>query len=119
MILRYLGLGLFSVGFPAVLRAEATLGKEFSIDVTIQDGHKLVTEGLYHYVRHPRYLGFIMTITGFSLVFRSCFGLTLMVAMILVLIWRIHDEEALMKGEFGLEWQDYSRRSWRLVPFLY
>lgn len=38
-------------------------------------------------------------------------------AMMMVLLWRIHDEEALMRAEFGTAWEAYSRKSWRLVPF--
>jgi len=31
----------------------------------------------------------------------------------------IHDEEALLYQEFGTDWEAYSRRSWRLIPFVY
>ncbi len=37
----------------------------------------------------------------------------------LVLLWRIHDEEAFMQQAFGAEWETYARASWRLVPFVY
>jgi protein-S-isoprenylcysteine O-methyltransferase Ste14 len=117
--IRTLGLVLFVVGFAAMNWAEATLGKQFSVQVTIQDGHMLVTEGLYRYVRHPRYLGIIVYSVGLSVVFRSWLTLVLVAVLIGVLLWRIHDEEALMRQEFGVEWQSYASRSWRLVPFVY
>jgi len=99
--------------------AEAKLGKQFSIQATIQEGHTLVTEGLYRHVHHPRYLGIIVSNVGLSLVFRSWLALVLVAVLTGVLLWRIHDEEALMRQEFGAEWQSYSSRSWRLVPFVY
>jgi protein-S-isoprenylcysteine O-methyltransferase Ste14 len=37
----------------------------------------------------------------------------------LVLLWRIYDEEALMHGEFGPDWEAYCMRSWRLLSFVY
>lgn len=33
--------------------AEASLGKQFSVQVTIQEGHELVTQGPFRYLRHP------------------------------------------------------------------
>jgi protein-S-isoprenylcysteine O-methyltransferase Ste14 len=46
-IIRYLGLVLFSFGFVGMHWAEATLDKQFSVYVTIQEDHKLVMNGLY------------------------------------------------------------------------
>ena len=54
-----------------------------------------------------------------SLIFRSWLALILVAALALVLIWRIQDEEALMHQQFGFEWEAYSQRSWRLIPFVY
>lgn len=118
-IIRYPGLVLFSIGLILTTWAEAKLGKLFSMEVTIQADHKLVTDGLYQYLRHPRYLGILLFSIGISLVFRSWLTLLLVLAMTLVLLWRIHDEEALMHEEFGPAWESYSRRSWRLIPFVY
>jgi protein-S-isoprenylcysteine O-methyltransferase Ste14 len=118
-IIRYVGLVLFVLGFVGMNRAEATRGKQFSIQVTIQDSHQLVTNGPYRYLRHPRYLGIIIFNIGISLVFRSWLALILVVALLLVLIWRIHDEEALMHQEFGANWEAYCQRSWCFIPYLY
>jgi protein-S-isoprenylcysteine O-methyltransferase Ste14 len=117
--IRYFGLVLFALGFSGMHWAEASLDRQFSVYVTLQDDHKLVTDGLYRYLRHPRYLGIIVFTTGISLVFRSWLALLLVAALTLVLLWRIRDEEALMHQEFGKDWEAYSQRSWRLIPFLY
>jgi protein-S-isoprenylcysteine O-methyltransferase Ste14 len=117
--IRYLGLILFSLGFIGMHWAEASLDKQFSVYVTIQDDHKLVTHGLYRYLRHPRYLGIIIFNIGISLVFRSWLALIFVAALTLVLIWRIHGEEVLMHQEFGTDWEAYSQKSWRLIPFVY
>lgn len=116
---RYVGLILFALGFSMVSWAEASLGKLFSVQVTIQKDHRLVTDGLYHYLRHPRYLGIILFTAGIALVFRSWLAVLLVAALTLVLLWRIHDEETFMHQEFGTEWEAYSKRSWRLIPRMY
>lgn len=117
--MRYLGMALFALGFVGMHWAEASLDKQFSVYVMTQEDHKLVTEGLYRYLRHPRYLGIVLFTMGISLVFRSWLALLLVAALTLVLIWRIQNEEALMHREFGSEWEAYSRKSWRLIPFVY
>jgi protein-S-isoprenylcysteine O-methyltransferase Ste14 len=117
--IRYFGLFLFSTGLILATWAEAKLGKLFSTEVTVQEGHTLITDGIYRYLRHPRYLGILLFSIGISFVFRSWLTLILVAAMTLVLLWRIHDEEALMREEFGENWEKYSQKSWRLVPFVY
>lgn len=118
-MVRYIGLVLFTLGFIMMHWAEASLGKQFSVYVTIQEDHKLVTDGPFRYLRHPRYLGIILFTTGISLVFRSWLALILVTVLTLVLLWRIYDEEALMHQEFGTDWETYCQRSWRLIPFVY
>jgi len=118
-VIRYLGLALFSLGFVGTHWAEASLDKQFSVYVTIQDDHKLVTDGPYRYIRHPRYLGIIAFTMGISLVFRSWLALIIVAALTLVLVWRIHGEEALMHQKFGKDWEAYCQKSWRLIPFVY
>jgi protein-S-isoprenylcysteine O-methyltransferase Ste14 len=118
-IVRYLGLVMFAVGMLTMQWADASLGKQFSIEVTLQEGHELITGGLYRYLRHPRYLGIIVFTVGIALVFRSGLGLILGGGLALVLIWRIGVEEDLLHDEFGAAWEAYTRTSWRLIPFVY
>ena len=113
------GLALFLLGMTLMHWAEATLGRLFSVQVTIQEGHRLVTDGPYRFLRHPRYSGIMLFATGVSLTFRSWLGLLLAAALIAVLLWRIHDEEALLHETFGEEWRKYKRRTRRLIPFVY
>jgi protein-S-isoprenylcysteine O-methyltransferase Ste14 len=118
-IARYVGLGTYLVGFTVMVWAEAYLGRLFSLEVSIQHGHKLVTDGIYRYLRHPRYLGVTLFSVGLSLVFRSWISLVLAVVTLAVLIWRMRDEETLMHQEFGADWEAYAKKTWRLIPFIY
>jgi protein-S-isoprenylcysteine O-methyltransferase Ste14 len=117
--LRWLGLGLSALGFTLVYESGVALGKQYSADVTIQEGHQLVTKGLYRYIRHPRYLGVIALSIGVSCVFRSLIGLVATVFFLSIILYRIKDEEALMHKEFGEEWEAYCKSSWRLLPYIY
>jgi len=105
--LRYLGLALFALGFIGINWAEATLGKQFSVQVTLQEDHQLVTSGPYRYLRHPRYACILLYNLGLALLFRSWLALLLLGLLVVVLLWRIQDEEALMRQGFGAEWDSY------------
>lgn len=115
----WVGLGLSGLGFLFVFWSGYALGKQYSPEVTIQEGHKLVTGGPYRVIRHPRYLGVILLAVGLSLLFHSWIGLAAAILFTGILVMRIKDEEAMLHREFGPEWESYCRKSWRLIPFIY
>ncbi len=116
---RWLGLFLATVGMGLIIWSGLALGRLYSPEVTIQQGHRLITLGPYRAVRHPRYLGGMIQGIGLSLLFRSWVGLALTLLFIVIIWFRIHDEEALMHQEFGDEWETYCQRSWRLIPYVW
>jgi len=118
-IVRWLGVVLSALGFSLVFWSGLTLGRQYSADVTIQEGHHLITHSIYRYIRNPRYLGVIALSIGVSCIFRSWVGLIASLLFLVILLYRIKDEESLMHKEFGGEWEAYCQRSWRLIPYLY
>ncbi|MCE5270744.1 isoprenylcysteine carboxylmethyltransferase family protein, partial [bacterium] len=116
--LRWVGLNAYCLGIWITHWAEATLGRQFSVEVTIQEGHTLVTGGPYRWLRHPRYSGIILYMAGVALTFRSWLGLALVGGMALVLLWRIRDEDQLLHEQFGAEWEAWAARTKKLAPFV-
>ena len=116
---RWPGVILTAIGYALVLLSGIYLGRQYSAEVTIQKDHQLITAGPYRRIRHPRYLGILLVTLGATLVFRTWAGLVLFPFVLVMLLWRIKDEEALMAREFGNEWRTYCRRTWRLVPYMY
>jgi protein-S-isoprenylcysteine O-methyltransferase Ste14 len=117
--MRYTGLAIALGGFLLMARAETALGRNFSIHVAVRHGHELVTAGPYRYIRHPRYLGILLTDAGIILLFRSFLALVPLALLAAVILWRIHDEDVLLREEFGAEWDAYRARSWRLLPWMW
>jgi protein-S-isoprenylcysteine O-methyltransferase Ste14 len=95
------------------------LGDRFSGLVAIQPGHALVTSGLYGVIRHPSYLGLLLSSFGWGLAFRSGVGVLLAVLLIAPVVARIRSEEALLRAQFGEQYDAYRARTSRLVPGLY
>lgn len=116
---RMLGFILLIPGFILMQVAEKHLDKQFSTEVTLQEGHKLIQHGIYKYIRHPRYTGILVFFLGISIVFRSLLAIFLVAALLLVFAWRIHAEEKLLHQEFGKEWEAYRASSWRMIPYVF
>jgi len=116
---RYAGLALSLVGGVLRVWPMFVLGRRFSGFVAIQEQHTLETTGLYRLVRHPSYLGGIVWLVGWMLLFRSGIGLLLVLPAAPLLRSRLVAEEELLASEFGESYAQYRRRSYRLVPFVY
>jgi len=116
---RWFGVLLFTVGGVLRMWPVFVLGKRFSVLVAIQPGHRLVTTGLYRVLRNPSYLGLLVNSLGWALAFRSGVGVLLTALTLIPLIARMHSEEALLKAEFGEEYEAYRARTWRLLPWVY
>lgn len=115
-IIRWVGVVLFAAGGALRIWPVFVLGRRFSGLVAIQPGHKLVTSGVYNVIRHPSYLGLLVTLLGWALAFRSWVGVLLTVLIIPPLLARIRAEEALLRAQFGDEYDAYCAVTPRLIP---
>jgi protein-S-isoprenylcysteine O-methyltransferase Ste14 len=116
---RWLGVLLYAAGGVLRLAPVFVLGRRFSGLVAIQPEHRLVTSGLYGFIRHPSYLGLFVLALGWGLAFRSGVGVLIAVLMLIVVLARIESEERLLSESFGAEYDAYRARTWRLVPYVY
>ncbi|HKQ60542.1 MAG TPA: isoprenylcysteine carboxylmethyltransferase family protein [Candidatus Polarisedimenticolaceae bacterium] len=109
--------GLLAGGLILRWWAILVLGRWFTVDVAIQEGHELVTRGPYRWLRHPSYTGAFVAFVGMSLTFANSLAAVAFVAPILAaLIARIHVEERALAAQFGTAWREHAARTWRLVP---
>jgi protein-S-isoprenylcysteine O-methyltransferase Ste14 len=114
--IRWVGLVLFAAGGTLRIWPVFVLGRRFSGLVAIQPGHTLVTSGVYGLIRHPSYLGLLVSTLGWGLAFRSLAGVVLTVLIMMPLAARIRAEERLLHSQFGAEYEAYRSRTSRLIP---
>ena len=119
-VLRYFGLAIFLIGYTFMIWGPLRLGKQYSLLITVQKEHKLVTDGPFRFMRHPRYSGVIWWAFGSALIFLSIPTLVLAVLMSALMLLRIPKEERLLHEEFGGEWEEYCERATKkVIPFVY
>ena len=66
-VLGWLGCACLVLGITLRLAAVAALRQEFTTVVTLVAQHRLVDSGPYRRVRHPAYLGLLLSMLGFGL----------------------------------------------------
>jgi protein-S-isoprenylcysteine O-methyltransferase len=115
-----IGAVITSSGIVLRVWALTTLGKFFTMPITIRDDHRLLTEGPYRWVRHPAYTAGILMAVGMPIVLGTWVGLLVtLTACLSAYVYRIRVEERVLAQHFGSEYADYSQRTWRLLPWVY
>lgn len=96
--------GLIVGGFIVISSAWEVLYKAQKKEV-------LATTGVYKYIRHPQYIGFILIIIGFLLQWPTL--ITLLMAPILIIRYLLlaKREEKEMENKFGKTYLDYKKRT--------
>jgi protein-S-isoprenylcysteine O-methyltransferase Ste14 len=119
-----IGLGIvflvFSGRMRFALQKHLTLATLLGLPEIAPDHYprKLVTEGLYARVRHPRYLQILIALSGYALI-SNYFAVYLMVALWIPGIYLIVLlEERELRAHFGTAYEEYCRRVPRFLPAL-
>jgi protein-S-isoprenylcysteine O-methyltransferase len=114
-----IGTLLMLLGILLRMWAVISLGKFFTMQVTIFSNHSLINEGPYRMVRHPSYLGALIATLGFGLA--SGYVLIMLLFSVVVataLAYRIYVEEKALKEKFGEQWSNYSAKTYALIPWI-
>src|SRR5881394_3577262 len=118
--LAFAGVLLFVAGLLLRWWAIVTLGRFFTVDVTIEKDHELVECGPFRMVRHPSYTGVLLAFVGVALSLGNWAALLVILLPIgAAFVHRMNVEENALSDALGPQYTDYMRRTKRLVPFVY
>ena len=116
----FAGTALFVTGLFLRWWAIVTLGRFFTVDVTIEPNHQLIDRGPFRVVRHPSYSGVLLAFVGLALTMGNWAALLVILVPIgAAFVHRMNVEENALSGALGRQYFDYMRRTKRLVPFIY
>lgn len=79
-------------------------------------GEKLVTEGIYSYVRHPQYVGLFLITMGFLIQWPSLTTLIMWPILIFAYYKLAMREEKDVEKQFGQEYSEYKKRVPAFIP---
>ncbi|MFB0561122.1 MAG: isoprenylcysteine carboxylmethyltransferase family protein [Candidatus Lokiarchaeia archaeon] len=109
----------FIVGLVISVNAQMTLKRNYSGTLRIREGHQLITHGIYKYVRHPVYTGTLLRAFAITIFAMSPLGFLFALTGIPLFMYRIGVEEKMLIEEFGDEYLEYSKVTWKLIPYVY
>jgi protein-S-isoprenylcysteine O-methyltransferase Ste14 len=118
-VLAWFGVGLFGASILLQAATFLSLRGMYTTRLGIQEGHRLVTEGAYRWLRHPGYLSNILSLGGIGLALSSLIGVGVTLFVIPLIVARIRKEEAMLLVEFGEAYRAYQQRTSRLIPGIY
>jgi protein-S-isoprenylcysteine O-methyltransferase Ste14 len=115
-----IGVFLIIIGGLITLISRIQLEKYASGVLMIQKDHKLITRGFYKYIRHPIYTGGLVQVLGLYLAFHS---VIITIFALISFSWlyngRIKYEEEILEKEFGEDYENYRKKSKKMIPFIY
>ncbi|QCD92388.1 protein-S-isoprenylcysteine O-methyltransferase B-like isoform X2 [Vigna unguiculata] len=116
-----LGLALVVIGEIIRKMGILTAWKAFThlIKIYHDNDHKLITHGIYGYIRHPGYCGFLVWSVGTQIMLCNPISTIAFAAV----VWRffakrIPYEEFFLRQFFGREYERYAQRVGSGVPFV-
>ncbi len=114
-----LGVVAMASGLWLFWRSHADLGDSWSVTLELNADHRLVTRGVYRFMRHPMYTSFFVSGLGQALLLANwAAGPSALVAVALLVLVRVPREEKMMIDQFGDEYRDYMRRTGGVLPRL-
>jgi protein-S-isoprenylcysteine O-methyltransferase Ste14 len=112
-LLVILGLGIAAIG-------RYSLGANWAncYEYQVKRKQELVTTGIYHYIRHPLYIGIFLFYIGGELLVQSYLVYIYMFAL-LGANKQAKWEEKLLIEHFGDQYRRYMKRTKRFIPFVW
>lgn len=81
-----------------------------------QRQHRLATTGIYAYVRHPQYIGFVCVMFGFLLQWPTLLTFAMFPVLVFMYVRLAHTEEREALAEFGEQYERYMSETPAFFP---
>ncbi|MDC9714225.1 MAG: isoprenylcysteine carboxylmethyltransferase family protein [Gammaproteobacteria bacterium] len=102
------------IGLSAVINMKPS---NLNISPALKKQHQLVTNGIYHWIRHPMYTSVLLLCLAFSLTNMHYLAQLTLLVLWIDLILKSNLEEKLLTQRFDT-YQDYKNKTGRFIPYL-
>ncbi|MGO8872841.1 MAG: methyltransferase family protein [Acidimicrobiales bacterium] len=116
----WFGLALLWCGIALRFWSFRTLGRYFTFTVQTSTDQPVITSGPHRVIRHLSYAGVLLAVIGLGLFIGKWWSLiSLTVAVVCGLVYRIRVEERALTKDLGDAYLDYAATHKRLVPYVW
>ena len=113
----WLGVVLILLALFVFWRSHADLGLNWSPSLEIRTEHKLITNGIFGYIRHPMYASQWIWVIAQPLLLQNWLaGFLNLLVFILFYTLRVRAEEKMMLDTFGDEYREYMNKTGAVFP---
>ena len=116
--IQLVGFAISTAGGLLFFTAARALGRFLTPEIQVQEGHRLVQEGPYRYIRHPVYTAGSTVGIGLSALYLSPVLAGIVLVLACIANYRARVEEALLSSPdaFGSVYSKYMSRTGRFLP---
>ena len=115
----WLGSLIFAGSGALIWKTHKDLGRNWTPSLTFRDGHYLVTDGIFQYLRHPMDTAHLLWGLAQVLMLHNWIaGFAYLVLIIPRTLVRIQNEEKIMLEKFGGDYRRYMEKTGGLYPRL-
>ncbi|MEM7432832.1 MAG: protein-S-isoprenylcysteine O-methyltransferase [Pseudomonadota bacterium] len=112
-----IGAAMLLLGLWMFRRSHADLGRNWNVSLEIREEHTLVTDGVYKRIRHPMYTAIFLIFAAQPLLIHNWIaGWSALIAFTAIYVVRVSREEAMMRDQFGEQYDRYCEATGRLLP---
>ena len=113
----WLGVVLILLALLVFWRSHADLGLNWSPSLEIRTEHKLITNGIFGYIRHPMYTSQWIWVIAQPLLLQNWIaGFLNLLVFIAFYTLRVRAEEKMMLDTFGDEYREYMNKTGAIFP---
>lgn len=116
---RWLGVGMGVLCVLGIYWLFSSLGSGITPTSATRREHRLVTTGIYRYIRHPLYTFGSALFVSFGLMADNWFIALLGILAFMLMAARTSKEEANLIAQFGDEYRTYMKRTGKFLPNLF
>ncbi len=113
---RWIGVGTGFICALLIYWLFSSIGSGISPTVATRKEHKLVTHGIYRWVRHPLYSVGTLLFLSFAFMADSWFIAAMAILAFILLAIRLPNEEAHLIEKFGDEYREYMKTTGAFLP---
>ncbi len=115
--LSWVGTVLFAGAALLLWGTHQAMGRNWTPTLGLREDHHLVTEGVFHYIRHPMYAAHLLWALAAPLILTNWIaGFSMLIPQIAQYWLRVGAEERMMLEAFGDQYRTYLDRTGRIFP---
>jgi protein-S-isoprenylcysteine O-methyltransferase Ste14 len=108
---------VFMIAIWLLYLSHRDLGRHWTVMLGMRENHKLITTGIYKYIRHPMYAAHLVWAVAQILMLHNWIaGYSFIITMLPFYFFRTGKEEQMLLEEFGEEFRIYKDKTGALFP---